>query len=355
MAFEMWSPLKSLVIKITVISVLLNEARAAPTVLYLKKMMLINERLTISGFDSGGDMASQMHVAFSKNFRGVAMFASIWYMCSPYGFMYYREKCGKGANKISNGINAARNNARNMLIDPLAGLADQKVYHWIPNRDELVDQAIRTQVKTFYEKVGVKPANIMLKYQFSYHIMPTANTADPLCRESQITKPDYPYSGVGTAYCTYYGAYEGLNYLIGNVELKKPVIGTTPAKLEPVRLFNQSVFLASADQDFLDPVGYYYIPSGCKGKPCRLHMFLHGCYLNRDRLQSQFVKRSGYLEVAELNNIIMLFPQSIYFDGNDLGCWDVFGSTGEEYAIKTGIQMTALAKMLETVTGKTFL
>ena len=37
------------------------------------------------------------------------------------------------------------------------------------------------------------------------------------------------------------------------------------------------------------------------------------------------------MQVAELNNIVMLFPQSIPFPGNDPGCWDVFAATGDNY------------------------
>jgi len=39
---------------------------------------------------------------------------------------------------------------------------------------------------------------------------------------------------------------------------------------------------------------------------------------------------SEYLEVAEANNIVMLFPQSTPFEGNEQGCWDIFGASNSE-------------------------
>jgi len=41
-------------------------------------------------------------------------------------------------------------------------------------------------------------------------------------------------------------------------------------------------------------------------------------------MQDEFARNSGYLEVADLNNIILLFPQikSSILKGNWSGCWD---------------------------------
>ena len=64
--------------------------------------------------------------------------ALVWYRCAPYGYIYYLAGCGKGANKISNGVADARSYEKTGLIDPLSYMSYQKVYHWIPVKDELV-------------------------------------------------------------------------------------------------------------------------------------------------------------------------------------------------------------------------
>jgi hypothetical protein len=48
----------------------------------------------------------------------------------------------------------------------------------------------------------------------------------------------------------------------------------------------------------------------------------------------KFAKTTGYLEVADLNDIVLIFPQtrrSIYNPRNPSGCWDWMGFTGKLY------------------------
>jgi poly(3-hydroxybutyrate) depolymerase len=73
----------------------------------------------------------------------------------------------------------------------------------------------------------------------------------------------------------------------------------------------------------------------------------------------KFVKYAGYNEVAELNNIIVLYPQThptdlgpdIFFPPWNLhGCYDFWGYTGHDYAFKTGPQMAAIKAMIDRLT-----
>jgi len=47
----------------------------------------------------------------------------------------------------------------------------------------------------------------------------------------------------------------------------------------------------------------------------------------RQEIGNVYVVNGGYLEVAELNDIIVLFPQAIKSTllGNPQGCWDWWG------------------------------
>ena len=48
----------------------------------------------------------------------------------------------------------------------------------------------------------------------------------------------------------------------------------------------------------------------------------------------EFVIYSGYLQVADLNNIVVLFPQvgrSFGNPNNPWGCWDYYGYDSEGY------------------------
>lgn len=65
-----------------------------------------------------------------------------------------------------------------------------------------------------------------------------------------------------------------------------------------------------------------------------------------------FATKAGYLEVAELNDIIMIFPQvrrSVVLPTNPMGCWDWWGYSSVYYATKNGRQMSAVKNMIDTV------
>jgi hypothetical protein len=58
------------------------------------------------------------------------------------------------------------------------------------------------------------------------------------------------------------------------------------------------------------------------------------------------------LEVAERNNLIILFPQvvpSLISPTNPMGCWDWWGYNSKEFATKLGPQMYGVKKMIDTV------
>lgn len=65
-----------------------------------------------------------------------------------------------------------------------------------------------------------------------------------------------------------------------------------------------------------------------------------------------FVREAGYLEVAELNNIIVIFPQvrgSRVFPTNPMGCWDWWGYSSIYYATQSGPQMSGIKKMIDSL------
>jgi len=57
------------------------------------------------------------------------------------------------------------------------------------------------------------------------------------------------------------------------------------------------------------------------------------CCACRHHLGDVYARHTGYNEVAELNNIIMLYPQATVNENlsNSLGCWDFWGYTDNFY------------------------
>lgn len=98
--------------------------------------------------------------------------------------------------------------------------------------------------------------------------------------------------------------------------------------------------------------GFAYVPTGCKNRDdCDVHVAFHGCLQTVGNIQMKFVDYTGYQDVAEANDIIVMFPQaasSIMSPSNYNGCWDWWGYVegsgtflkGTKYATKEGYQMS---------------
>ena len=71
---------------------------------------------------------------------------------------------------------------------------------------------------------------------------------------------------------------------------------------------------------------------------------------NRNKIGDVYVKNAGYLEVAEANAIIVLFPQTISTVGsNPNGCFDWWGYDDPDYETQNGNQMDAIWRMVKTL------
>lgn len=47
---------------------------------------------------------------------------------------------------------------------------------------------------------------------------------------------------------------------------------------------------------------------------------------------TKHIEQSGFLEIAEASDMILIFPQAVMSEPqNDIGCWDTFGISGELY------------------------
>jgi hypothetical protein len=75
-------------------------------------------------------------------------------------------------------------------------------------------------------------------------------------------------------------------------------------------------------------------------------------FIGKHYVGDVIVRNAGFLEVAELNNVIILFPQvvpSLVSPINPMGCWDWWGYNSKEFATKLGPQMNSVKKMIDTV------
>ena len=84
----------------------------------------------------------------------------------------------------------------------------------------------------------------------------------------------------------------------------------------------------------MDELGMIYVPTACqKDERCRLHIHFHGCGSGLEGVGTWYVTNVGYNEVAEANNIIILYPNAIISNiepFNPWGCFDMFGYLNDD-------------------------
>ena len=119
-----------------------------------------------------------------------------------------------------------------------------------------------------------------------------------------------------------------------------------------LHLFDQMPFNGNATSGGRGPVGLgesgglVYVPHSCAaGAKCALHVFLHGCS-NPFVMEYPEVRSLSVNRWADANDIVVLFP---HLQG--MACWDGYGTTGADYDTRSGIQMRAIAEMIEEISG----
>jgi len=307
----------------------------------LQRYNIDRSKITTSGISSGGVMASQFHFAHSSEVSGSGHFATVPYMCG-FGGVLAASTCMLTPNLVNMALLIAEANSLAVqgYIDSLSNISGDPVYIYHGSEDSVVTPGSGRNVEEIMRHFG---ARVQTKFDIpGNHAHPT-NNFGPACGSS----PSQPW----ISNCNYQGSYEMLNHLYGG-GLVRPDDGTV-ARGDFI-LFSQAEFFNFAPSlSSMDTAGYVYIPSGCRDKltPCALHIAFHGCQQNRATVGDVYAKNAGYLEVAELNNIIVLYPQTIQSTllGNPQGCWDWWGYLNVFFPAKEGNQILATYRMMNRI------
>ncbi|CAH2276333.1 polyhydroxybutyrate depolymerase [Pelobates cultripes] len=303
----------------------------------------IDSTISVSGISSGAYMANQFHVAQSKKVIGAALFAGGPYYCASGSMLTATNACMKLPSSIN--VNSLKSQtqsyANSGLIDPVSNLANSKVFIFSGSRDTVVVPGVVKKLEEYYLSY-VNSGNIRAVYDIPVeHGMPT----DSYGGTCGSTNSEYINN------CGYNGAYEALNQIYGGLRKPSSSAGLTGQLI----LYDQSEYfkLASAGTYGMDTAGYVYIPSSCQsGTRCRLHIAFHGCLQGREKLGDRYARNAGYNQVADLNNLIILYPQAKSNFSNPNGCWDWWGFSSYAYANKNGYQMTGVERMMLRTMGQ---
>ncbi|MEK2645952.1 extracellular catalytic domain type 2 short-chain-length polyhydroxyalkanoate depolymerase [Bdellovibrio sp. BCCA] len=318
---------------ILVTTLFASQPNQSPTTAPLGSWKIDRNSISISGVSSGGYMAVQMGVAYSKDIAAVASIAGGIYWCSEGDSQKAQSRCMGQPQGIDSNVQIAeaRKLADEGQIDPLTNITRQKIYVYASPKDSVIHPLNSEKLEEFY-KAFANPTQITTEKSIaSAHGFPTLSSGNP-CQMGflpWLLKCNFDLAGEILK-----SAYGALNER-GNFDPKN------------LLKFSQSDF--GDEKTPLYKEGWVYVPSECQqGVQCRLHVALHGCQMNPDFIQDKFATLAGYNEWAETNRIIVLYPQSAKIPkDNPYACWDWFGFTGPNYMTKSGSQMSALKSMIE--------
>ncbi|MGW7824766.1 extracellular catalytic domain type 2 short-chain-length polyhydroxyalkanoate depolymerase [Streptomyces puniciscabiei] len=291
----------------------------------------------VTGVSSGGFMATQLQVAYSGTFDGAGIVAAGPYDCGQ-GKVVDLVTCDLGLGVGQLEKQAADWSAEGR-IDPVSNLAGKPVYTYHGYLDPVVNPLVSRAGVDFYEHFG---AHVTYhNWDPAGHSWPTPDGVVPCA----LTLPPFLNN------CHDDPQREMLTTWLGTVNPRNT--GTPQGSLTH---FDQNSYVpgGSARAVSMDDTGQLYVPPNCaQGAPCKLVVALHGCLSAQQLLGTAFAERGNLDTYADTNDLVVLYPQAVssVWPLNPQGCWDWFGYTGSDFAVRSASQMTAIVDMVHALGG----
>ena len=287
-----------------------------------------DNRITVSGISAGGQMAHQLHIAYSDLFSGVGIVAGGPYGCADGSLATAMARCmGKldAPLPISEFVDGINNAVKEGDVADTENLGNDRVWLFHGTQDTTVAAGVSAAIGAIYTEFLPVGQIQSVDDIVSGHTFPAKGQG------SSCTTPQTPFVGD----CDYDAAGEILNFLYTGLE--------SPVSEPDTTL--ETVVLPGASEAGLGETAYLFVPEACAkdGDACALHLVLHGCAQSSVTVGTDFIQQSGYLPWAEANNIVLAFPQVVPGPLNPYACWDWWGYTGEDYRWRNGKQMLVLA------------
>lgn len=319
---------------------MLNAAAGAQT---LEALAIDPAGITISGVSSGGFMALQFAVAHSSIVRGVGVIAGGPYFCARLDPTRVLRDCLSGRPDWRESVSAVDQAAALGAIDAPSHL--ERIRGWVlaEGADPVVALPVVEAVRDFLRRY----AGDRVRFQVlsgAGHSMPTLDHGGP-CGQT------------GSSFlnaCGFDAAGQMLDYLVPQATAE-----SAAAAGDLIR-FDQSPFVSGwrrlLGNASLGGVGYLFVPEKCRRGGCRLHVALHGCEQGATESKQEFVRFAGYNAWARSHSTVILYPQVVptgaawyapWLALNPEGCWDWWGYSGADYAVRSGVQIQAIEAMIE--------
>jgi hypothetical protein len=312
---------------------------------------------SISGISSGAFMAVQFGMAWSSTVKGVGAIAGGPYYCAQgsatsaltlENILRATQSCMKGEPlpALPPLIAATEDWVKSRDIDDTKHLKAQKIYLFSGYNDSVVIRAASGVAEAYYRHFLGSAHAGNLYYQNGVgagHAQVTVEWGQPCAKNGGDYIDACGYDQAGIILQFIYGALSAKN--------AGPPMGQ-------LKSFNQRDFTrpTSPASYGMAETGYVYVPAACEQQErCRVHIALHGCEQYAGKIGDDYTAHAGYNEWADTNRIIVLYPQTVANEigapFNPHGCWDWWGYTNFNYAVKAGRQITTLKAMLDGLTS----
>ncbi|HYE36940.1 hypothetical protein [Methylocaldum sp.] len=305
---------------------------------------------SVSGISSGAYLAVQFHVAHSGIVRGAGVIAGGPYYCAENSVDKATRNCMKPdaahpVPDVTHLKSVTDQLAQSGAIDDPVQLQDDRVWLFSGTADSVVEQPVMDALLRYYHSYVDDGGIIYKKDLNAGHAMVTETDGAACAYTGPPFINDCDYDAAGALLAHIYGPL-------------------TPPAAEPTGrfvVFDQNEFLPDrkAHDHSLSDSGTAYIPEACTSKRCRVHVALHGCLQNEDKVDDAFYRQAGYNRWADTNDLIVLYPQTTARYGlswpywtlnvvwNPNACWDWWGYDSADYHTKDGVQIKAIRGMLD--------
>ena len=298
-------------------------------------------RITVSGVSAGGFMAVQSHVAFADRIGGAAVVAGGPYHCAQGDVQTALSQCMTGEGlTVEPLVRFARTAAGEGDIAPLVGLESARVWIFHSPADAVVAPAAGRALRDFYLAFVAADRVAFVDDVETAHGWPTLD-AGAACME---------WGGDYINDCDYDTAGSILRHLYGDLNARAP-----EAKAGNLVDLDVSAYFGSGSH--VAEMAYVYVPDACRGNPadCGLHIAFHGCVQGAEFIDDRFATQAGFNEWAEVNDIVVVYPQIEKSLFNPKGCWDWWGYTDDDYDVRSGKQVAGVAALIDSFVSGTLL
>jgi len=294
------------------------------------------KRITVSGISAGGQMATQLHIAYSDMFSGAAIIASGPFGCADGTLGTAMARCMGEAQTpvpVADLADSIRNAAKENLVANPENLADDPVWLFHGTLDTTVNAKVNDATEALYLEFVPARQITYVNDVAAGHLFPASGQGSD-CAVMQA-----PFVGD----CNYDAAGEILQHMYPGLQAPGPEAVTEL----------QQVTLAGASDAGLSDTAYLFVPPACAdgSQACALHLVLHGCAQSAEQVGTGFILQSGYLPWAQANSIVLAFPQVIPSEVNPYACWDWWGYTGEDYRWRNGKQMQVVTDWIRLLSA----